>query len=120
MNDRQTGRTTKQMLGAPAGSVFVWVNHHLAYPEMLARGLGRDDLVIKPPSWLTQRNTRGRELHGLVIDHAAVLDDDQVYAVSCARIKTPNAIGQGSAACGASPAPKGCAANGTNNERTEK
>jgi len=30
------------------------------------------------------------------------------------------AIGQGSAACGASPAPTGCAANGTNNERTEK
>jgi hypothetical protein len=34
--------------------------------------------------------------------------------------ETPNTIGQGSAACGASPAPTGCAANGTNNERTEK
>lgn len=33
---------------------------------------------------------------------------------------THNAIGQGSAACGASPAPTGCASNGTNNERTEK
>ncbi len=32
----------------------------------------------------------------------------------------PNAIGQGSAACGASPAPTGCASNGTNNERTNK
>jgi hypothetical protein len=31
-----------------------------------------------------------------------------------------NAIGQGGAACGASPAPTGCASNGTNNERTEK
>jgi hypothetical protein len=36
------------------------------------------------------------------------------------KAKTPNAIGQGSAACGASPAPTGCAANGTNDERTEK
>ena len=33
---------------------------------------------------------------------------------------THNAIGQGSAACGASPAPTGCAANGTNDERTDK
>lgn len=30
------------------------------------------------------------------------------------------AIGQGSAACGASPAPTGCASSGTNNERTDK
>ena len=35
--------------------------------------------------------------------------------------KAPNALGQGSAACGASPAPTSCAANSTtNDERTEK
>ena len=28
--------------------------------------------------------------------------------------------GQGSAACGAYPAPTGCASSGTNNERTDK
>lgn len=43
-------------------------------------------------------------------------------ADNCAQLirKRSNATGQGSAACGASPAPTGCAANGTNNERTDK
>ena len=91
MTDRQTGRTTKQMQDAPENAVFIWVNQHLAYPEMLAQGLGRDDLEIKPPSWLKERNTRAREFSGLVIDHAASLDDDQIYAISCARIDVPNA-----------------------------
>ena len=31
-----------------------------------------------------------------------------------------NVIGQGSAACGASPAPTGCASNGNYEERTDK
>ena len=42
----------------------------------------------------------------LSIAHALALYDDQ-------RIKAANAIGQGSAACGASPAPTGCAAKGS-------
>lgn len=51
---------------------------------------------------------------------------DPVYSVTDAGQdvlvgrKTPNAIGQGSAACGASTAPTGCASSGTNNERTDK
>ena len=36
------------------------------------------------------------------------------------RAKEPNAIGQGSAACGASPAPTGCASSGNYKERTSK
>ena len=35
-------------------------------------------------------------------------------------LKTPNNQVQRDAACGASPAPTGCASNGTNNERTDK
>lgn len=91
MDDRQTGRTTKQMLAAPECAVYVWVNQHLAYPEMLAAGLGRDDLEIKPPSWLDRRNIRACEFSGIVIDHAANLNDDQIEALSHARIMAPNA-----------------------------
>ena len=45
MSDRQTGRTTQQMLDAPVGAVFVWCNSALTYPKILAHGLQRDDLV---------------------------------------------------------------------------
>ena len=46
---RQTGRTTQQMVDAPVGAVFVWCDGHLGYPSVLAKTLGRDDLVLRPP-----------------------------------------------------------------------
>ena len=49
-NERGTGRTTRQMENAPYGATFVWCsNHGLHYPRMLAKHLGRDDLIIVGP-----------------------------------------------------------------------
>lgn len=68
---RQSGRTTQAMQAAPRDAVFVWCNHHLDYPKDLARKLGRDDLKIVSPSWLTDRRWVGLELSALQLDHAA-------------------------------------------------
>ena len=71
MSDRQTGRTTQQMNDAPPGAVFVWCNSHVSYPQALAKTLERDDLVVRPLSWLERRNVMGRTFPGVVVDHAA-------------------------------------------------
>ena len=79
MNDRQTGRTTRQMQAAPQGAVFVWCNTHVSYPLSLAKALGRHDIVVHPLQWLDPRNVIGREFSGLVLDHAAPLLSDAGY-----------------------------------------
>lgn len=88
--EQQTGRTKQQMLDAPYAAVFVWCNQHTAYPIALAHNINRSDLQIVSPSWLDQRNTRGHEFVGIVVDHAADLGEDQIYALRCARIKAAN------------------------------
>ena len=67
---RGSGRTTAAMKYAPRGAVYIWVNQHLDYPRELAHKLGRDDLVIVGPDWLTDNCWRGREYPGAVRDHA--------------------------------------------------
>jgi ABC-type sugar transport system substrate-binding protein len=83
--DRQSGRTTKQMQQAPDNAVFVWCNSHLAYPEMLARALGRDDLAIWALSRLSPRNLWARKFPALVIDHAALLGPEARLAIDRAQ-----------------------------------
>jgi hypothetical protein len=79
MGDRQTGRTSQQMADAPMGAVFVWCNSRTAYPLDLAKHLGRDDLVVRPMSWLEPRNVMGRDFPGVIVDHAAQ-PDSEAYA----------------------------------------
>lgn len=66
---RQSGVTTRHMREAPQGAIYVWVNGHLNYPKALAQSLGRSDLEIQPPSWLSRRAVAGLE-RPVVIDHA--------------------------------------------------
>lgn len=67
---RGSGRTTKQMTEAPKGAVFVWCNGSLSYPIWLAHKLERRDLEIVTPQWLNDYRYVGKQLKGLVIDHA--------------------------------------------------
>jgi hypothetical protein len=71
---RGDGTTTKQMQAAPQKAVFIWPNHWTDYPQKLARKLGREDLVIVGPNWLTDQRWAGRDLPGIVVDHATVLE----------------------------------------------
>jgi hypothetical protein len=87
MSDRQTGRTTQQMLDAPVGAVFVWCNSAVLYPKILAHGLQRDDLVVRPLSWLERRNVMGRTFPGVVVDHAAHYSAEAQEALRYLRIR---------------------------------
>ena len=81
---RQTGRTTNQMLSAPAKAIFVWCNDHIGYPRDLARAIGRTDLIIRPAGWLTDRNVKGRAAKQVVVDHALHPNNEQrivLYAI---------------------------------------
>lgn len=69
---RGTGRTTRQMQNAPKRAVFI-VNSHAIIPfyRRMAARLGRPDLEIVSPSWLTCGFYSGRNLTGVVLDHHA-------------------------------------------------
>lgn len=79
------GTTTQQMLDAPQGAVFIWNNSYLSYPLALARKLGRDDLQIETPGWLTDYRYVGQRLKGLVVDHAIQYTDQIAYHIERAR-----------------------------------
>jgi len=84
---RGTGTTTKQMLDAPQGAIFVWCNGHLDYPIRLSRKHGRDDLKIVPPSWLSSERWLGQEFSGVIIDHAACLSAAEWYGLDGVRTR---------------------------------
>jgi hypothetical protein len=67
--ERQTGRTTRQMQHAPIDAVFVWCNSDLYYPKKLAQALGRNDLQIKPRSFIRSKAWMGL-CRAVVVDHA--------------------------------------------------
>lgn len=78
--------TSKQMLIAPQRAIFIWVNSDLYYPRELAKKLKRDDLTIVSPSWL-DHGFYGKELSGVVADHAAWLDDRQYNQLLLAKTR---------------------------------
>ena len=99
---RGTGLTTQQMKEAPPGAVFVWCNGMLYYPQTLARKLGRDDLTVRPLSWLRLCNVMGRDFSGVVLDHAARPSAEACEALNYVRVravvasrKTPNVGDEG-------------------------
>jgi hypothetical protein len=58
------------MEGAAKNALFVWCNGGLQYPKELARRLGREDLEIVSPDYITSDRWRGREFSDVVFDHA--------------------------------------------------
>ena len=87
---RGDGKTTKQMINAPKGSIFVWVNSDVSYPIALAKNIGRSDLKIVRPSWISDGCWRGLELAGIVVDHAVKLDEKQVEELLYIRSRVIN------------------------------
>jgi hypothetical protein len=70
--DRQTGRTTRQIINAPHGAIYVWPEKNsIFYPKRIARDNGRDDLEIITPEQLHVDRIRSRSNVHIVIDHAA-------------------------------------------------
>lgn len=82
---RQVGNTTRQMQLAPKNAVFVWINHQLHYPRELAAKIGREDLEIVSPDWLSDNRWAGRTFSAIAVDHAASLTDSQWDALLIVR-----------------------------------
>lgn len=80
-DQRQSGRTTRQMQEAPARATYVWVNERLEYPRALAKMLGRDDLRITGPTTVIRALNDSDRRRYVVVDHAAVLDGPAAMAV---------------------------------------
>jgi hypothetical protein len=81
MTDQPTGRTTKQMLEAPRRAFYVWYSSAKAYPNALAKHLGREDLTIVAPAFFGYKG-RGRGLKvNIVVDHACVLTVSQASEI---------------------------------------
>jgi hypothetical protein len=80
--DANTGRTTRQMMSAPEGAVFVWRNSDLSYVRRLARAIERHDLKIVGPSYLSGFCWRGSNVSAVVIDHSAVLEPRQIESLA--------------------------------------
>lgn len=76
MAERGSGTTTAQMLNAPRGAIYVWVNAAMRYPRDLAAKLGRQDLRIIPVDDLRWERLAGLNLP-LVLDHAADPNSEQ-------------------------------------------
>ncbi len=74
-NARGTGRTSRQMTGAPVGAAFVWCNNRVNYAVGLAHELGRDDLRVLPLYMLNEqyRGLSGCRYPAIIVDHAAEL-----------------------------------------------
>ena len=70
MSDRQTGRSTRQLLAAPSGAYYVVPSLSArAYYRDLAHRFGRQDLQLVTPSFF-DRDWRASILP-VVVDHAA-------------------------------------------------
>jgi hypothetical protein len=82
---RGTGRTTRQMQRAPHGAIYI-VCHGLPQ-RYRARDIGRDDLEIVTPNWLTDRKWAGLNLTGIVVDHSVWLTEEEQYLLMHARTR---------------------------------
>jgi hypothetical protein len=85
---RRDGTTSEQMRLAPLNAFYIWPSKGcINYAYELARHLGRDDLHIVSPSWLTSGQWHGIEITGIVVDHACELNRYQLIDLEAARVR---------------------------------
>lgn len=78
--ERGSGRTTRQLLAAPQGAYFVCPNRNeaLYYTARLADHLGRRDIVLCDPDWISSPNRwYGKTFSAVILDHAVQLNSRQ-------------------------------------------
>ena len=83
---RGSGTTAMQMRDCAQSAIYVWVNGQLDYPKRLALHLGRSDLRIVSPSFLSNYQFAGLRMTDLVLDHACELNSMELYGYQAARI----------------------------------
>lgn len=70
--NRQSGRTTRQIITAPEGAVFVWCNSNTDYPMRIAHRLERTDIKVVSLQWLLNRRFVSADRRQVILDHAVV------------------------------------------------
>lgn len=87
---RGTGVTRDQIRNAAHGAVFVWCNDCCDYPKRLAEAVERIDVRVVPKSWLRNRHFMGQQFTEIILDHAAVLKDEEwrEYFKAQAQVRT--------------------------------
>jgi hypothetical protein len=88
--DRGTGRTTRQMVAAPQGAVFISARFAAGHDKQLALKHGRSDLVVVARHWLTERRWEGRLFTGIVVDHDARLTEKEQILLEAALTRVRN------------------------------
>lgn len=73
MKKLKAGRTSRQMINAPQGAIYVWESSDIDYPKRLAHWLHRDDLTIYAHCRLDFCAVRKH----VVVDHAAYVTPAQ-------------------------------------------
>jgi len=86
MNEnRQTGRTTRQIIDAPKNAIYVWpFRSSIIYAKRIAREYGREDLEIIPECLFRPYKIQSRRGVSVVIDHATELSREGWEAMRCA------------------------------------
>jgi len=83
--DRGTGRTLRQLVACPKGSLFVWCNDDMLYIKPLCAFIGRTDIHVLRRSDLSVRGQHwwlGREYPAIIVDHALEgLSSDELDAL---------------------------------------
>lgn len=75
---RRTGKTTAEMKAAPIGAVYIVQSQkEVEYTRHLAHHLGRDDLHIVTPVWLSGYGWRGSTFSAVKVDHSCELNPEE-------------------------------------------
>jgi hypothetical protein len=72
--ERQTGRTTKQIINAPKNSIYICHKMTIPYNKRIAQNNNREDITFLPCDYLTMR-FRGIQKF-VIIDHAIIVGQD--------------------------------------------
>ena len=75
---RGSGTTSAQLALLPQDGIFVWCSFDITYPRSLCKKLGREDIQVVSPSWLSSDRWRGRTYSGVSVDHAAKLQPEEL------------------------------------------
>jgi hypothetical protein len=69
--DRRTGRSTRQIEGAPQNAIYIVpVSSTIGYYRDIAARVGRTDIRFASPTILSDRRYHGANPASIVVDHA--------------------------------------------------
>lgn len=78
--ERDTGRTTKQLREAPAGAAYIVAGETVDYTRSIALQIGRGDLRFYTSRAIEEQRLIG--IANVVVDHAAILTEIERFSIA--------------------------------------